>query len=144
MPVCTLERHLPFSAEQMFDLVIDVEHYQDFMPFEFCARIIERGTEAMRTSQTLRIGPIPFKFESRTTFCRPEWLRVISTSSPFKYFSIAWTFTRRGQECAIRAHVECTADSLLLTALLTPWMEPFTHSLIFAFERRATEIYART
>jgi coenzyme Q-binding protein COQ10 len=141
MPSCSLERRVPFSPEQMFDLVIDVERYREFMPFEFDAHIIERGTDSLLSSQALRIGPMPLKFNTNASFQRPDWIRVVSTSRPLKYFLIAWTFTRLAEGCSIRAQVECTADSPLLAALLEPWVEAFTHSLISAFERRASEIY---
>jgi len=143
MPVCTLQRHVPFSAEQMFDLVIDVERYREFMPFEFDAHVIERSTDSLLSSQALRIGPVPLKFNTSASFHRPDWIRVISTGGPFKYFLIAWSFTSQGQGCDIRARVECTAGSSLLAPLLTPWVEAFTRDLISAFEKRAAETYTR-
>ncbi|HVC28902.1 MAG TPA: type II toxin-antitoxin system RatA family toxin [Gammaproteobacteria bacterium] len=142
MPSCSLERHVPYSAEQMFDLVIDVERYQNFMSLEFSARIIERGTASVRASQTMRIGPLSLKFESDASFQRPDWIRIESNSRPFSYFQIAWTFAGLGQGCNISIRVDCTAHSPLLEALLAPWMETFAGNLVSAFERRAAEIYS--
>ena len=141
MPDCTLERYLPYSAGQMFDLVIDVERYREFMPFEFDAHVLERGAGTLRSVQALRIGPMRLKFNTQASFLKPDWIRVVSTSGLFKYFEIAWKFTGLEQGCNIRAHVECTASSPLLGMLLAPWVETFTANLISAFERRAAEIY---
>jgi ribosome-associated toxin RatA of RatAB toxin-antitoxin module len=127
----------------MFDLVIDVERYQDFMPLEFSARIIERGAASIRASQAIRIGPLPLKFESNASFRRPDWIRIESTSKPFSYFLIAWTFKRLGQGCNINIQVDCTTRSPLLAALLAPWMETFADNLVSAFERHAAEVYSR-
>ncbi len=143
MPSCTLERRVPFSPEQMFDLVIDMEHYHDFMPIEFSGHIIEHGPDTLRASQMLRIGLIRLAFESTAGFHRPDWIRIESTSKPFSYFLIAWTFTRQEPGCGVRVQVDCATHSAPLAALLTPWMDTFTRVLIFAFERRAAEIYTQ-
>ncbi|MGA9855609.1 MAG: SRPBCC family protein [Gammaproteobacteria bacterium] len=141
MPSCTLERQVSYSADQMFDLAIDMESYHDFMPLEFGGHIIERGLDTLKASQAIHIGPIRLTFESSASFRRPEWLRVESTSRPFNKFLIAWTFTRMERGCSVRVQVDCTTRSPLLGALLAPWMEIFTRESISAFERRATEIY---
>ena len=126
----------------MFDLVVDVERYQDFMPMDFSARIIKRDTENILAKQTLHIGPMSLGFESSANFRRPEWIRIESTSEPFSKFLIAWNFVRVEHGCNVRVRVDCTTHSVPLSALLTPWIETFTRVLISAFERRAAEIYA--
>ena len=41
MPRHSEKRNLPYSPEQMFDLVADVGHYQDFLPWVAATRIRE-------------------------------------------------------------------------------------------------------
>ncbi len=141
MPSCILERRVSHSPEQMFDLVIDVEHYQDFLPLDFSARIIRRQAEQILARQSLRIGPMNLSFESTASFHKPDWIRIESVSGPFSQFLIAWNFTRQEQGSLVRVQVECSTQSAPLAALLAPWMETFTSGLVSAFEKRAQSAY---
>ncbi len=141
MPSCNLERDVPYRADQMFDLVIDMEHYQDFMPIDFSGHIVEHGPNTLRTSQAIRIDHIPLTFDSTASFHRPDWIRVESTSKHFNYFLIAWTFIRLEHGCNVRVQVDCTTHSPPLGVLLAPWIETFSKVLITAFERRAKDMY---
>jgi coenzyme Q-binding protein COQ10 len=143
MLVCSLERQVPYSALQMFDLVLDVERYHEFMPFTFRAQVVGRDNNSLATTQNLNIGPIPLRFDSRAHFRRPNWIEVRSSSAQFRDFIIEWAFNGTDGVCRVQVRVECTPRSLLLTVLLTPWIGMFTSSLINAFETRAQAVYGR-
>ena len=141
MPSCSLERRLPYSPEQMFDLVIGVEHYRNFLPLDFSARVLQRQPDLIKARHSLRIGPMLLSFDSTASFHRPEWIRIESTGSPFSHFLIAWRFTRMQHGCQVQVWVECSTRSAALAALLAPWMETFTSGLVDAFEKRAQAVY---
>ncbi|MDE2236124.1 MAG: type II toxin-antitoxin system RatA family toxin [Gammaproteobacteria bacterium] len=142
MPSCSLERRLPHSPEQIFDLVIDVEHYQEFLPLDFSARVMRRQPGQIQARQSLRIGPMSLSFESTATYRRPDWIRIESISGPFSRFLIAWDFIRMERGSLVRIQVECSTHSAPLSALLAPWMETFTNGLVSAFEKRAQAVYS--
>lgn len=48
MPVHSETRKLPYSAEQMYDLVADISAYPQFLPWCSAARIRLRATEGER------------------------------------------------------------------------------------------------
>ena len=48
-----VERSLPYSAEQMFDLAADVERYPEFLRWWITARIRQRRGEIFYTDQVL-------------------------------------------------------------------------------------------
>lgn len=141
MPARSLEREVPYSAEQMFDLAIDVEHYKDFMSLKFSAHVIERSAERILVTQSLRVGPMSFSFPSTATFHRPDWIRIESSGGPFSYYLIAWKFTKLAQDCLVHVEVDCATHIPPLAILLAPWMETFSSGLISAFEKRARDIY---
>ncbi len=143
MPSSSLERPIPYSPEQMFDLVIDIEHYQDFMPLEFSARVTERHAGRILAHQSLRIGPMNLSFASTALFHKPDWIRIESSSSPFSYFLLAWKFTRLERGSCVQIEVDCNTRSATLAMFLGPWLEAFTGKLISAFEKRAHDIYGR-
>jgi len=137
----TLERHVAYSATQMFDLVLDVERYREFMPFGFGARVLSRGVDAMQSVQHLNVGPFHLQFETHARYFRPDWVEVRSDSDAFRRFILDWRFGDVDRGCDIRVTADCVPNSLLLAAFLRPWTGSFAGSLVSAFERRAKAIY---
>lgn len=82
MAECREERRVPYRAAQMFDLVLDVERYREFMPFGFDAEIIRRATGRLWGHQALRLGPISVRFDTRVRYRRPDWIVVLSSGGP--------------------------------------------------------------
>ena len=76
-----VDRTLPYSPEQPFDLAADVERYPEFLHWWITARVRKREAEVYCTHQVLGIGPIRIEFESRTVLRRPERIDVTSNGS---------------------------------------------------------------
>lgn len=144
MPVSAVERHVPYSAAQMFDLVVDVERYREYIPFTFEARIIRRTADTIFAIQTISIGPLTLRFESQATFHRPDWIQIRSDNRQFRDFVIGWRFTDRNHGCEVATRVDCTPHSRVLGTLITPWLAGFTENLVSAFEQRAAAIYGNS
>ena len=141
MPSCSLERQVPHSPEQMFDLVIDIERYREFMPFTFEARITDRTADSLLANQTVGIGPVALRFASEARFRRPDWIEIKSATSQFRSFTIDWRFADLPEGSRIHAHVDCTPRSAVLEALIEPWIGGFPEGLVKAFEARAAALY---
>jgi len=141
MTYYSLERHLPHSPEQIFDLVIDIERYREFMPFTFEAKITGSTANRLLANQTVHIGPAALRFASEARFHRPDWIQIKSTTSQFRNFSIDWKFNPAPEGCRIHAQVDCVPRSAVLEALVDPWIEPFAEGLVSAFEQRAASLY---
>lgn len=127
----------------MFDLVIDVERYREFMPFTFEAKITGRTADRLLANQTVGIGPATLRFASEARFQRPDWIQIRSATSQFRNFSIDWQFEPAPGGCRIHVQVDCTPRSAVLEALIEPWIQTFTEGLVAAFERRAAGLYRR-
>lgn len=125
----------------MFDLVLDVERYREFVPFDFDARVVARGSDKIRCRQNLRAGPFRVEFDTETRYHRPDWIRVCSEGPLFRHFTIDWAFVNATAGCDIHVRVDCLPRSLPLIAILTPWINGFASGLVAAFERRAGDMY---
>ena len=87
MPRFSNKRRVNHSAEEMFDLVADVERYPEFVPM--CERLSVRGREALPdgrevlvASMTVGYGSINETFTSRATILSRSPLRRLSVKSP--------------------------------------------------------------
>lgn len=141
MPVSNFDRRVGYAPEKMFDLVLDVERYREFMPFGFTAQVLHRGAEEVLSSQRLSIGPFELGFETRALYHRPDWISIKSDAAAFRRFALDWTFTAAPGGCEIRASVDLLPRSLLLGTLLAPWIPRLADNMVATFEHRAFNLY---
>jgi ribosome-associated toxin RatA of RatAB toxin-antitoxin module len=134
---------VPYSAEQMFDLVNDIESYPQFLHWCGGARIDERRGNVIEA--TLDIGVVGFhrSFRTRNTSSRPERIQIELVSGPFRRLRGEWRFRDEngGSEVAL---------SLLFEVTLSPFgvvfskiFEELAGSQVKAFIDRAAKLYGR-
>jgi coenzyme Q-binding protein COQ10 len=135
-------RKLPFSADQMFDLVSDVESYGEFVPGWYDATIIERDGDVVFVDQEVGMGRFHTRFVTQAIFTRPEHIEISSSDGPFLYFAVRWTF-ERSEESACFAHFYAGFElrSRFLERVAGPFFSDIMRRGVKAFEQRATEIY---
>jgi ribosome-associated toxin RatA of RatAB toxin-antitoxin module len=145
LPTVQRNAHVPYSAEQMFDLVNDIESYPEFLHWCRGARIDAR--QGSTVEATLDIGVLGFQqsFRTRNTLLRPERIGIELVSGPFRRLRGEWRFT---------AAAESGTDislSLLFEVTLSPFgavfarvFEELAGSQMNAFIDRARKRYGAT
>jgi coenzyme Q-binding protein COQ10 len=136
-------RILPYRAEQMFDLVADVERYPEFLPMWEKARVIDRARHVYHTDQVVRVGVLRTRFRSKTVMSRPRHIEVTSSEGLFRRFSIAWRFAQipGGKGCQVDCDLLWQVRSPLLQNILQLILAEAGQSIVTAFEQRAHELY---
>lgn len=140
MPDHCETRLLPFTAEQLFDLVLDIERYPEFVPGYGRARVVQRGESWLTVEQSLGIGPATVPFRSRAEFERPQHIVVQATDGPFRRLIVEWRFAPEPGGCRVTFRVEYLLHGLL-APLVGGWLELTAPHLLAAFARRAERIY---
>ena len=149
MPHHHERRKLPYSPQQMYDLVADVASYPRFLPWTAAARVRsveDRGDHAVMLADLV----ISFKvfretFGSRVVL-RPED-RVIETSyidGPFRHMDSTWRFHEvpgEPQCCEIEFEVDFEFKSRLLQGAANMFFQDAMQRVVRAFERRAAELH---
>ena len=97
MPRHAETRPLPYSAEQMFDLVADVGRYQEFLPWVVATRIRQRtpkpdGTEIVVADMTVSFKLVREAFTTRVTLDRPNLKILVEyLQGPFSNLENRWS-----------------------------------------------------
>lgn len=144
MAVHSEKRTLPFTPEQIFDLVADVERYPDFLPLWHAARISrsEKEENLYFTEQTLQLGPLRKSFRTETRMQRPDRIQITSTDPLFDEFAIQWLLKALPENaCHVDFSLRCTTASLLLRPVIEVVLAEAAQSIVSAFERRAYAMY---
>lgn len=137
-----VHRLLGYTAEQLFDLVADVDRYPEFVPWWTEARVRERDGDVYYTDQVIGLGPIRVRFGSRTVLRRPERIEVTSSDRPFRHFHLVWRFNRvSGKGCRVDLKVDIEFRSRILRNAFGWRLAGETRRIIAAFQSRADRIH---
>ncbi|MEO5587669.1 MAG: type II toxin-antitoxin system RatA family toxin [Novosphingobium sp.] len=142
MPGIHEVRTLPYSAEQMFDLVADVANYGEFLPWIMATRVrSDDGTE-MIADMLVGFNALREKFSSRVTKHRPDRITVHYIDGPLQDLDNAWQFRPLGDHaCEIDFKVEFRFRNALFEKLAGQYFDRAFRKMVAAFETRAAELY---
>ena len=132
---------VPYSAESMFDVIEQAEHYPAFLPWCVGATILERSDDWVAGKVDFSFLQIRFSFRTRNPKRRPEWLNVRLVDGPFRHFDGDWRLTPLGDlGCKIEFDVSYEISDGLLDQLVRPAVDFVSRSMMDAFVRRAEHI----
>lgn len=141
-------RQLPYSADQMYDLVADVGRYPEFLPWNSAARIRSRtpddqGREVMEADLIISFKVFREKFGSRVILDPAN--RQIDTQyidGPFKFMRSTWKFRdlERGG-CEVDFFVEFEFKNAILQGVIGMVFNEAMQRIVRAFEKRAHDLY---
>ena len=142
MPRHAETRHLPYTPEQMFDLVADVPRYQQFLPWIAAVRVRSDSTTEMVADLVVGFKGLNERFTSRVTKDRPRTIHIDYVEGPLKYLRNDWTFRPDG---AGGTHLDFKVDfafrSRIFEAIAGQVFDRTLRKMIGAFETRAAELY---
>ena len=146
----TVTRVLPYSPEQLFELVGDVEAYPKFVPWITGMRTWNgRNDGAVSTVDAeARVGFSFLREKFATRVRRDRDALSIDVSllyGPFKRLINGWRFVPEDENGGKATRVEFVIDfafkSALLDAMLAANIDKAANKLIACFEDRARQIY---
>src|ERR1044071_2992842 len=142
MPRHSEPRCLPYTPEQLFDLVADVQHYDEFLPWVVAGRI--RASSETETVADLVVGFNAFKerFTSRVHKERPTRICVDYVEGPLKFLHNEWKFNRAPDGGTnVGFSVEFAFKSRLFETLGGSMFDRALRRMTSAFEQRAAALY---
>jgi coenzyme Q-binding protein COQ10 len=142
MPGIRETRRLPYSAEQLFDLVADVARYGEFLPWVVATRIKSDSETEMVADMLVGFKALREKFTSKVIKQRPHEIEVIYLDGPLKDLDNTWTFRDLpGGGCEIDFCVEFTFRNRVFEAIAGQYFDRAFRKLVGAFETRADALY---
>ena len=109
MPRHSETRYLPYSPDQLFDLVADVANYHEFLPWVSAVRIRSDSAEQMVADLIVGFNAFKERFTSRVVKERPGRICVDYVEGPLKYLHNEWKFepaVKSGKRVACKTRVQ--------------------------------------
>lgn len=148
MPQHNDSRILPYTADQMYALVADVETYPAFLPWNSAARIRSRtagpdGSEVVEADLVISFKVFRERFGSRVTLW-PAQMRIDTEylDGPFKYLKSGWTFADLPEGgCKVDFFVDFEFRNAILGKVIGVVFGEAMTRIVRAFEERARALY---
>ena len=150
MPKFAVTRRVAHAADQMFDLVADMESYPEFVPLCRSMRVRKRtatgeGIETVVADMTVAYKMIRETFTSRVTLDRPNLqIHVEYLSGPFSRMENRWDFHPVGDRlCDVEFFISYEFKSRMFAMLMGAVFDTAFRRFSSAFERRADQVYGK-
>ena len=165
MPTHAETQILPYTPRQLFELVADVAHYPEFLPWCKAARILETNREADITEQgEARSGGVwgegpqsksflaelvisyhhmSESYTSRVMLTPHSAIDVVMVKGPFEYLTNTWRFTPEGAGTHIDFALDFKFRSKMLEMMLGGFFTRAAEKMMDAFKARATALYGK-
>jgi coenzyme Q-binding protein COQ10 len=150
MPRFSSKRRVRHSAQQMFDLVADVERYPEFVPLCRSLKIRQRtpqpdGTEILISDMTVSFKLVREAFTTRVTLDRPNLKILVEyLQGPFSNLENRWSFEQTSDDsCDVGFFLAYEFKSRMLAMLMGTMFDTAFQRFAAAFEKRADAIYGR-
>lgn len=135
-------RRLPYSAEQMFDLVADVKRYGEFLPWVIATRVRSDTETEMVADMVVGFKAIRETFTSRVSKDRPREIAVHYVDGPLSDLDNVWTFREIDEHtCEIDFCVDFEFRNKVFQALAGQYFDRAFRRMVEAFEARAHKLY---
>jgi coenzyme Q-binding protein COQ10 len=142
MPRHSETRYLPYTPEQLFEMVADVARYDEFLPWVVAVRV--RSSSETETVADLVVGFNAFKerFTSRVAKQRPQAITVDYIEGPLKYLKNEWRFEAAPEGGTnVFFSVDFAFKSRIFETLAGQMFDRALRRMTGAFETRAAELY---
>jgi coenzyme Q-binding protein COQ10 len=144
------KRRVQHRADQMFDLVADVERYPEFVPLCQSLKIRHRapgpdGTEVVVADMKVSFKLVSETFTSQVTLDRPNMKILVEyLQGPFSTLENRWVFEPHGEDsCDVGFFIAYEFKSRMLGMLMGTMFDTAFSRLSAAFEKRADVIYGK-
>ncbi|KQT32467.1 cyclase [Sphingomonas sp. Leaf412] len=142
MPKHAETRTLPYTPEQMFDLVADVRRYAEFLPWVSAMRVRRDSDTETLADMIVGFKGLRETFTSKVAKIRPDSIRVDYVDGPLKYLRNDWRFRPDGNGgCHVDFAVDFAFKNRVFEMLAGQVFGAALRRMIGAFEERAAVLY---
>ncbi len=144
------KRILPYPAQKLFDLVVDIESYPKFLPWCRAARILEKEEKRVLAELIISFKHITESYVSEVTFKRPAshnddgYIDVRLVRGPFENLENHWRFVPVNENSTeVSLTLSFKFRSLILDSIIGLLFGKASQKMVNAFEKRAEELYGK-
>lgn len=142
MPTVNQSSLVPYSAEQMYNLVNNYEQYPQFLSGCVGTKTLSNGETELQAELHIQKLGISQHFSTHNTMIPNERIEMKLIKGPFRHLQGEWTFTPFDeQSCKIALKLDFEFANPVVGMLFGKVFNEMTLKMVNAFKRRAKEVY---
>lgn len=134
-----------YSPQEMYDLVIDVGRYPQFLPWCDHTRVLQHTGDCMEAEVGILFSGVRQVFVTRNTHVEGQQVQMQLIKGPFSQLQGAWHFHVLGdgsqRACKVELRLDYGFDNPALARVVGPVFDKIASSLVDAFVKRAAQVY---
>ena len=149
MPSASIKRRIPCSKENLIKMVLDIEKYQEFVPWCLASKIHNTDYKGNITEiiADLTIGKSFFKetYKSFIVYNKSlDSITVTNINGPLKHLINKWFFKKIKNSSEIDFYIEFELKSKILNLIMIKAFDVGLKKIGDAFEKRASDLFNKT
>ena len=131
-----------YSAQQMFDLINDIESYPSFMAGCIDAKVLSSSDDLVEAELTLGKSGFQQRLTTRNHLSKPEKMVMTLVAGPFSHFEGVWQFTSlEDNACRVSLDLEFQFANPLLSFTVGKVLEEVANRQVDCLCERAESVY---
>jgi ribosome-associated toxin RatA of RatAB toxin-antitoxin module len=131
-----------YSAQQMFDLVNDIESYPKFLPWCAGSRILKRDEDVVEAELIISKGGFKKSFSTRNKIDQGGRITVSLLDGPFSYLEGVWNFMPLREDASkISLDLEFEMSGVLANLAFGAVFNQICNTMVASFTGRAKAVY---
>ena len=142
-----VNKTLNYTIDQVYNLIIDVDKYHEFLPWCGGSRIVEEYDDYFIADMVIKFKLYSEKYRSKVLVSPPKSgvaeIDVDMIEGPFRYLTNCWKLVKKQDKTEVSFFVDFRFKSSLLDKMVGLVFESACKRMIEAFEERADKVYGR-
>lgn len=131
-----------YSAQQMFDLVNDINRYPEFLPGCKAASILTQSADQMEARLEIGKAGLGKSFTTLNRLTAPSRIDMSLVDGPFKQLKGGWQFIElQHNACKVQLHLDFEFSNKLVEMAFGKLFKELTAAMVNAFTERAKQVY---
>lgn len=136
-------RTVPYSCEQMFNLVNDIESYAEFLPYFSHSIVHHRDEDEVKATLVIAAGGLKKSFTTHNRLQTNKMIEIRMVDGPFSHLEGFWRFDEVPEGCMISFDLEFSISGKMLAMVLSPVFEQVSDKMVDSFCDRADILFGK-
>ena len=133
---------LPYTADQIYQLVNDVDAYPEFLPWCEQASVLNQADDHLTATVTMAAGKIKQSFTTQNKMIPGKRISVTLLEGPFRHLNGTWEFIDNDDnQCTVKVYMEFEFSNRLMRMAFDKFFSHLVETLIETFNKRARHVY---
>lgn len=140
MPKFQETQFLPYDAKTLYDLVMDIQKYHEFLPYCLASEVLESHKEHLKAMLIIGYKDIKTSYTSRVSFVENASVKSECIDGPFEHLVNEWRFKAVSKTCTeVTCFVDFKFSSSLFNLMMEKIFKEVSQQMMHAFAARARD-----